>query len=85
MRMFKNQSLFALTQDGESPIYWQKIHHDEMFECLHRSILCPAQGCKFINNMETVILHFINSPYICYIPHSVNHYAMCQILLMITM
>ena len=57
------QSLFALTQDVESLIYRKKIHHHEMFECLHQSILCPAQGCKFINNMETVILHSIIWPF----------------------
>ena len=33
-----------------------------MFECPHRSILCPAQGCRFINNVETVIIHYINCP-----------------------
>ena len=31
-----------------------------MFECSHKSILCPAQGCLFINNVETVIIHSIN-------------------------
>ena len=31
-----------------------------MFECLYRSILCPAQGCQFINAVETGIMHFIN-------------------------
>ena len=34
-----------------------------MFEWLHRSILYPAQGCKFINNMESVIHHSINCPF----------------------
>ena len=34
-----------------------------MFECSHRSILCPAQGCQFINNLETVIIHSINCPF----------------------
>ena len=31
-----------------------------MFECPHRSILCPAQNCQFINNVEIVIIHSIN-------------------------
>ena len=31
-----------------------------MFECPHRSILCPEQGFQFINNVETVIIHSIN-------------------------
>ena len=38
----------------------QKIHHNEMFECPHRSILCPAQNCRVINNVETVIINSIN-------------------------
>ena len=33
-----------------------------MFECPHQSILCPEQGCKFIDNVETVIIHSINRP-----------------------
>ena len=44
----------------------------EMFECPHRSILCPAQGCRFINNVETVIIHSINcSAHLLY-------YAVCN-------
>ena len=41
----------------------EKIHHHEMFECPHRNILCPAQGCRFVNNVETVIFHSIICPY----------------------
>ena len=33
-----------------------------MFKCPHQSILCPAQGYQFINNLETVIIHSINFP-----------------------
>ena len=33
-----------------------------MFECFYRSILCCAQGCQFINNVETLIIHLINCP-----------------------
>ena len=54
------QSLSALTQDVECHFHWKKIHYHEMFECPHRSILCFAQGCRFINNVETVIIHSIN-------------------------
>ena len=32
-----------------------------MFEYTNQKILCPAEGCKFINNLETVIIHTINS------------------------
>ena len=38
------------------------FYHLEMFECPHRSILCPEPGCQFINNVETVIIHSINCP-----------------------
>ena len=38
----------------------KKIYHHKMFECPHRSILCPAQSCQFINIVETVIIHSIN-------------------------
>ena len=34
-----------------------------MFECTHRCILCPAQGCQFITSVETVIIHSINCPF----------------------
>ena len=63
MRMFK-KAKFICSYAGCGKSYpLEKIHHHEMFECLHRSILCPAQGCKFINNVETVILHSINCPF----------------------
>ena len=39
------------------------IHHHEMFECPNRRILCPAKGCNFINNVETVIIYSISCPY----------------------
>ena len=41
----------------------ENIHHHEIFECAYRRILCPAQGCRFINNVETVIIHPINCPF----------------------
>ena len=40
----------------------ETIHHHEMFEYPHRNILCPAQGCRFINNVKTVLIHSINCP-----------------------
>ena len=58
-----------------------------MFECLHRSILCPPQGCKFINNVETVIIHSINCPFqllYCGICKSLNYVSVlthdCNVL-----
>ena len=44
-------------------LYIAKISPHEMFVWLHRSILCPAQGCKFISNVEIVIFHYINCPF----------------------
>ena len=63
MRMFK-QAKFICSYEGCGKSYSFKIiHHHKMFEYLYRSILCPAQGCKFINNVKTVILHSINCPF----------------------
>ena len=42
---------------------FENIHHHEVFECPHRSILCQAQGCKFINNVKTLIIYSINCPF----------------------
>ena len=33
------------------------------FEWSHRSILCPAKNCNFINNCEIGIIHSINCPF----------------------
>ena len=63
MKMFK-RAKFICSYAGcgvSHPL--EKIHHHEMFECPYRSILCPAQGCRFINNVETVIIHSINCPF----------------------
>ena len=62
MRMFKRvQFICSYAGCGKSyPL--EKIYHHEMFECSHRSILCPAQGFQFINNVEIVIIHSINCP-----------------------
>ena len=63
MRMFK-QAKFICSYEGCGKSYSLKIiHHHKMFECLYWSILCPAEGCKFINNVETLILHSINCPF----------------------
>ena len=62
-RMFKRvKFICSYTKCGKS-YSLEKIHHHEMFECSHRSILCPALGCQFINNVETVIIHSINCPF----------------------
>ena len=52
----------------------KKLHHHELIECLHRYILCCAQGCQYINNVETVIIHSINCPF-----HQL-HCAICKSL-----
>ena len=63
MRMF-NKAKFICSYAGCGKSYpLEKIHHHEMFEGFHRRILCPSQGCQFINNVETVILHSINCPF----------------------
>ena len=60
MRMFKRVK-FICSYAGCGKSYSLKnIHHHEMFECPHWSILCPAQGCQFINNVMTVIIHSSN-------------------------
>ena len=63
MRMFQRVK-FICTYPGCGESYpWKQIHHHKMFECPYRSILCPAQGCELINNVETVIIHLNN----CYV------------------
>ena len=63
MRMF-NKAKFICSYAGCGKSYpLETIHHHEMFECLHRSILCPAQGCKYINNVESVNIQSINCPF----------------------
>ena len=57
-----------------------------MFECPHQNILCPAQGCQFINNVDTVIIYLINCYFVirC-IAQYVHYCTMCQFILMIAM
>ena len=63
MRMFK-KAKFICTNAGCGKSYLLKtIHHHEMFECPHQSILCFVQGCQFINNVESVIIHSIHFPF----------------------
>ena len=63
MKMFI-KAKFICSYAGCGKSYpWEKIHCHKMFEFLYQSILCPAQGCKFINNVETEIYHFINCPF----------------------
>ena len=61
--MFKQAKFICSYAKCGKSYLLKEIHHHEMFECLHRSILCPAQGCKFINNVKTVIFHSINCPF----------------------
>ena len=60
MRMFKKAKLICIYARCGKSYPLETIHHHEMFECPHRRILCPAQGCNFIYNVETVIIHSIN-------------------------
>ena len=60
MRMFKQAKFICSYEKCGTSYSLEIIHHHEMFECLYRSFLCPAEGFKFINNVETVILHSIN-------------------------
>ena len=60
MKMFKRVKCICSYAGCGRSYPLETINHHEMFECLHRSILCPALGCLFINNVKTVIIHFIN-------------------------
>ena len=63
MRIFKHTK-FICSYEGCGMSYsLEIIQHYEMFECLYRSILCFAQCCKFINNVDTIIQHYINCPF----------------------
>ena len=62
MKMFKKAKFICSYAGCRVSYPLEIIHHHEMFECPNRSILCPAQGCRFINNVETVIIHSINCP-----------------------
>ena len=63
MRMF-NKAKFICSYAGCGKSYpLEEIHRHQMFECPYRSILCPAQCCQFINNVETVIIHSISCPF----------------------
>ena len=63
MKMFKRAKFICYYAGCGLSYPMEKIYYHEMFECPHRSILCPAQGCRFINNVETVIIHTINCPF----------------------
>ena len=60
MKMFQRVKLICSYTGCGKSYTLEKIYHHEMFEYLHHSILCFAQGCQFINNVETVIIHSIN-------------------------
>ena len=57
MRMFqKVKFIWSYAKCGKSfPL--KKFFFHEMFECSHSNILCSAQDCQFINNVETVIIY----------------------------
>ena len=74
MRMFNTANFICFYADCGKSYSLGTIHHHEMFECLHRSILCPAKGFKFINNVETVIFHSINCPF------HLLYFALCMSL-----
>ena len=61
--MFKKSKFICIYAKFGKSYPLETIHHPEMFECIHRRILCPAQGCNFINNVDTVIIHLINCPF----------------------
>ena len=63
MRMFKKVKIICSYAGCRKFYSLEKIHHYKMFKCLYRSILCPAQGCKYFNDMETVIINSINGPF----------------------
>ena len=60
MRMFPRVKFFCSHGGCGKSYPLEKIHHHEMFECPHQSILCSAQVCQFINYVEIVISHSIN-------------------------
>ena len=60
MRMFKSVKFICSYAHCGRSYPLETIHHHEMFESPHRSILCSAQGCRFINKVETVLFHSIN-------------------------
>ena len=60
MKMFPRVQFICYHTRCKESYPLEKIHHHEMFECPYRSILCLAQGCQLINNVETVIIHSIN-------------------------
>ena len=63
MRKFNKAKCICFYAGWEKSYPLEKIHHHELFEYLHLSILFPEQGCNIINNVETVILHSINCPF----------------------
>ena len=74
MRMFKRVKFICYYAGCGKSYPFKNIHHHEMFECLHWSILCPAQSCQFINNVKTVIIHTRNCPF------HLLYYAICKSL-----
>ena len=78
--MFLRVKFICFYAECKESYLLEKIHHQEMFEYPHRSILSPAQGCQFINNVETVIIHSINCPFhllYCAICKSLCNVSVC--------
>ena len=63
IRMFKKAQLICTYADCGKSYSLETIYHHVMIECFHRSILCFAQGCQFINSVDTVIIYSINYPF----------------------
>ena len=63
MRLFKRVKFICSYAGCGRSYLLETIYHHEMFECPHRNILCFAQSCRFINNVEAVIIHLINCPF----------------------
>ena len=63
MRLFKKTKLICTYTTCKKSYPFETLHHHEMFECPHRRILCPAQSCSIINNVETVNIYSINCPF----------------------
>ena len=60
MKVFKNAKFICYYEGCKLLDPLENIHHHEMFECRHQSILCSAQSYRFINNEKTVIIHLID-------------------------
>ena len=74
MKMFKMAKFICSYAECGVSYPLDKINHHEMLSCPHRSILCPAQNGRFINNVEIVIIHSINCSF------HLLYCALCKLL-----